>query len=331
MNAHGDATPVSLLIDTAIVPARERVEFWSDASCNVYHPLQIRTGAKERFWARMWGSDLASIGVFRIAAAANTMSRTPRAIAAGDPECVHLSVQVRGHMHAAQGNRATLIGPGDLMSYETSQPAVLRADHAFETLVFSIPKAMLGERSAKICRLTAVRISGRAGLPRLAVPFLTGVADGLGDGSILRHDANVAERILDLAIGLYTDCSDSPEPRRLRSRTELLLHAKAFIEANLGNRTLNPDQIARASFISTRYLHKLFEAEGLSVCEWIRQSRLDRCRNDLLDPGLAEHTILEIASRWGLPSAPHFSRLFHTAYGCSPREYRRSALHTSGT
>ena len=117
MTVHADATlPVSLLIDTAVVPARERVEFWSDASCNVYHPLQIRTQAKEGFWARMWGSELASIGVFRIAAAANTMSRTPRAIAAGDPECLHLSVQIQGHMHAAQQNRATVVGPGDVQS-----------------------------------------------------------------------------------------------------------------------------------------------------------------------------------------------------------------------
>jgi len=31
-------------------------------------------------------------------------------------------------------------------------------------------------------------------------------------------------------------------------------------------------------------LHKLFEAEGTSVCQWIRTSRLERCRRDLLDP-----------------------------------------------
>jgi AraC-like DNA-binding protein len=39
----------------------------------------------------------------------------------------------------------------------------------------------------------------------------------------------------------------------------------------------------------------------------------------------AHETILSIASRWGLPSAPHFSRLFRVAYGCTPREYRHGA------
>jgi AraC-like DNA-binding protein len=60
------------------------------------------------------------------------------------------------------------------------------------------------------------------------------------------------------------------------------------------------------------------------VCDWIRSERLDRCRTDLQDPSYADLSISAIASRWGLPSAPHFSRLFRVAYGCSPREFRRA-------
>jgi AraC-like DNA-binding protein len=306
------------------------VEFWSHASCNAYHPLQIHTEASDRFWARMWRSDLASIGVFRIAAAKNIMSRTSSAIVAGDPDRLHLQVQVKGRIQAAQQHRASVAAPGDIMSYETSHPVTLRSDHAFEVLVFSIPKAMLGDQSKKICHQTAVKIAGGSGLPRLAVPFFQGVAEGLNDGSILRGDTNVADRVVDLVLGLYADPAASVEPQRLRSQTELLLRAKAYIETHLGDRDLVPEDIARACFISIRYLHKLFEADGLSVCEWIRMSRLERSRRDLLDPAFSEFTILEIASRWGLPSAPHFSRLFHAAYGCSPREYRRGASAASG-
>src|SRR5207248_4137680 len=83
-------------------------------------------------------------------------------------------------------------------------------------------------------------------------------------------------------------------------------------------------------FISTRYLHRVFETAGLSVCDFIRSARLDRCRRDLIDPAFAEEPISVIASRWGLPSAPHFSRLFRKAYGCSPRQFRQRAARANG-
>ena len=123
---------------------------------------------------------------------------------------------------------------------------------------------------------------------------------------------------------LYLDV-DATQSTRPHSQAELLLHAQAYIDANLGNPNLNPEQVARACFISTRYLHRVFAGQDLSVCDWIRSERLDRCRNDLADPAYADLSISAIASRWGLPSAPHFSRLFRDAYGCSPREFRRAA------
>jgi AraC-like DNA-binding protein len=316
---------MTLLVDTAVVPARERVEFWSHASQDVYHPLLIRTDARERFSARMWGDQVASIGLFRIAAAPNTMSRTRKTIAAGDPECLHLTIVLRGQIHTSQQNRSELAYAGDLTSYNTSQPVVVRADEDFECLVLSVPRSMLGEHAARISGLTAVRIPGNAGLARLAVQFFCGVAGGIADGHVARDDSNVADRVIDLVRGLYAERTSFTEGGRPRSRTELLLHARAFIEANLGDPTLRPDAVARACFISTRYLHLLFHDDGLSVCDWIRTARLDRCRRDLLDPAFADKTIFAIAGRWGLPSAPQFSRMFRATYGCSPREFRRGA------
>jgi AraC-like DNA-binding protein len=319
-----------LLIDTAVVPAPERVDYWSEASWDAYHPLAIDTGAGERFSARMWGYELGPLGFFRIAAAANTMRRTAKAIAAGDPDCVHFSVMLQGRLSVSQQGRAAVIRRGDIISYETSRPVVAQADRPFETLVVRVPRALLGDHTARICRLTAVRIPGTDGLPRVAVPFLRGLAAGLEDGTIVPSDPlNLAGCVIDLALGVYAGRSSRPEPSGLRSRAEILLNVKALIEANLGDPSLDPEHIARASFISTRYLHKLFEAEGVSVCQWIREQRLERCRHDLLDPGLHEHTILAIASRWGLPGAQHFSRLFRAAYGCSPSDFRREASAAS--
>jgi AraC-like DNA-binding protein len=321
---------MALLIDTAVVPAPERVEFWSESSCHAYHPVQIRTGADGQFWARMWAHELGPLSVYRIVAAANTMIRTSRSIAAGDPECLHLEVILRGQMNAAQEGRTGVARAGDIISYETSHPALFRADRPFESVVVRVPRHLLGPQATQITGLTAVQISGSQGLPRAAASFLGRLAAKLDAGAVADDDVpNAVACILDLTHGLYASPGCAHAPTRLRTRAEILLAVESYIEANLGDPNLDPEGIARASFISTRYLHKLFESEGTSVCQWIRAARLERCRRDLGDPALAHQTILAIASRWGLPGAQHFSRVFRSAYGCSPNEFRREAQRAS--
>ncbi len=317
---------MGLLIDTAMVPARERLDFWWESSCEAYHPLQIQSASKERFFAQMWAYELGPLGFFRIAAAPNTMLRTSRAIAAWDPECLHVSVIERGQLDASQEGRSAVARAGDVISYETSHPVIFRAERPFEVLVARVPRHMLGREAEQICRLTAVRIPGSEGITRAAVGFLRGLFSGLEDGTITSEDAPAAvDCVLDLVRGLHAPPSYAREPTTMRSRAEILLNIKSYIEANLGKPDLAPEEIARGSFISTRYLHKLFESEGVSVCQWIRAARLDRCRRDLVDPSLESQTILEIASRWGLTGPQHFSRLFRATYGCSPSDYRRGA------
>ena len=317
---------MTLLIDTTAVPARERMEFWSESSRDAYHPVEIRSPDRDQFWARMWGYELGPLSLFRIRAAANTMIRTSRAIASGDPECLHLEVILSGQMNAAQEGRTGIARSGDLISYETSHPAVFRADQPFESLVVRVPKSLLGREAEEISSHTAVALSGHKPATKAAAAYFRRLAAGLETNSVGPDELPATvDRAVDLIRSLYSGSARADGPEHLRSRAEILLSIESFIDANLGDPDLDPDDIARASFISTRYLHKLFELEGTSVCRWIRRSRLEACRRDLLDPELGHRTILAIASQWGLPGPQHFSRAFRSAYGLSPREFRRQA------
>jgi AraC-like DNA-binding protein len=72
-----------------------------------------------------------------------------------------------------------------------------------------------------------------------------------------------------------------------------------------------------------RYLQDLFLQEDTTVCDWIWQRRLERCRRDLADPLLAGKSVGRIAWDCGFSDFSHFSRRFKAAYAITPSGFRR--------
>ncbi len=291
----------------------------------MFHPLRLRRYDRSLFWGRVWGYELGPIRMLRIEAGASTAVRTPATIAAFDPELFEFAIQLRGQCHVAQGQRDAVLSPGDLSAHETSHPYTVSAAAPFELLLVMAPRHLVSPHAERISKQTAMRMPGGEGLVGLVVPFVCRLVEGLDRGSIGTGETDLAQSVLDLMRSLYLRGAFPAPGTPPRSRAALLARIKTFIEANLGDPELDPERIARASFVSVRYLHKLFEHEGTTVCEWIRERRLERCCRDLGNPLLRDEPILAIASRWGFTSSAHFSRLFRSRYGVSPRQFRRFA------
>lgn len=315
---------MALLIDTQDVPAPDRAALWAACACNTYHPLHFRFSGNGECRGRLWRDVLLSLGLLRIMASPSIMTRTRRDIALGDPDCVCLLVLLSGTLRCAQRDRSSLLRPRDITSYDSSEPALFHAPEPFDALVLKLPKSRLGQEADTIAPRTALRIPGHAGWPRLAVGVFCELADGLADGSIGADDPVLAKLAVDLVRRLYSDLKITPD-RGTRSSAELLLCAQVYIEANLRDPHLDPQQVARACCASVAFLHRAFADAQLTVRNWIRTERLDACRRDLAAPGLADEPISAIAARWGMPDRGHFSRLFRSSFGCSPQEFRRRA------
>jgi AraC-like DNA-binding protein len=136
----------------------------------------------------------------------------------------------------------------------------------------------------------------------------------LEHNEVEEHNANVAESVLDLIRALWT--RQSTLSTSSPTRHELLQRITAFITVNLAPPDLTQATIARAHSISLRSLYPLFEREAVSVCQSIREQRLDRRRRDLLDPTCRHEQINAIARPWSFTSPELFSRQFGEAYGC---------------
>ena len=86
--------------------------------------------------------------------------------------------------------------------------------------------------------------------------------------------------------------------------------------------------IARNQGVTPRYLQRLFEAEGASFSEFLRDRRLDLAFAQLGDPGRFADSISSIAFDSGFSDLSHFNRSFRKRFGQAPSDVRAAAMLT---
>ena len=265
------------------------------------------------------------ISFFRIAAAANTMMRTPQAIAACDPG---VPAPVPRPARPARGRAGGQDGLAGMRGRDQLRDVA--------------PRDLPGGRAVRVARRAGAQAPARPGrgadqqaaprsgsraakaLPRAAVAFFRGLVGGLDDGTVTADDApNAVECILDLVRGMYA------VPARTQ-RTE----ARAIAR---GDPARHPDRSSRRTSATPTSIRSGSPARASSrraTSTSCSRARGRACASGSARPGWSaaaatcsirarSHlTILAIASRWGLPGPQHFSRLFRAAYGCSPSEWR---------
>jgi AraC-like DNA-binding protein len=107
-------------------------------------------------------------------------------------------------------------------------------------------------------------------------------------------------------------------------RNAHLHRCEHFIRARLDDARLTPQMVADGSGISLRYLHQIFEGEGITVSAYIRNQRLLMCDAMLRDPNCRK-SISEIAYQWGFGDQAQFSRNYRSRFGCTPSDVRAAS------
>jgi AraC-like DNA-binding protein len=307
-----------VLLDTRTVPVEERFELWASESRRIFEPMVVSSPLTGDFHGRSRSDPLGPLVIHRLAADRSTVRRTRRMIADSDREWLQLALSVRGRCRVIQDGRSMELTPGALGTWQSSSPYEIDAVTPFGLVVAFIPRAMLGAHADRLYRATATPLGGSTGRAGLLRAMLVQIARSLKAGELDTRDADVAESLLRLLRGAPAAV---PADRAGLLREQVHAH----IETHLADPDLSSDAIARALYVSRSQLDRVFAGEELGVAAAIRRARLERCRQDLADPRLADHTIFDIATRWGFVSAPHFTRTFRRAYDCTPSEYRAAA------
>ncbi|WP_369184861.1 helix-turn-helix domain-containing protein [Streptomyces sp. Y1] len=244
-------------------------------------------------------------------------------------DCLHIALHVHGAASVRRGGASTVLAPGDLVISATPHPAGLLQDSECRMLRFRVPCFYLGVRQGDVRRAGGLLARGSEGIGSLASQFLRTLA-AQERAHRARPGNHLARGASDIVAVLVGELLDREDPEHPGGAAELLARIRVHIEENLADPDLSPGSIARAQHISVRYLHKLFQQDGMTVGQWVRRRRLDACRRELGRPSRRQTSVSAVAHRWGFVSHSHFSRAFRDAFGVSPREWQAYATRAEG-
>jgi AraC-like DNA-binding protein len=292
---------------------------WRDLVREHFVALDIDADPDARFAGAVRSTPLGHLKVASVDSVPQGCWRTPGLARDGDTY-LQVGMVTRGEAVLCQDGREAVLRPGDFAIYETDRPFFWGFRHDWQLYVYTWPRKTIGLGPADSRQLTARPLSGSSGLGAIVgrmLHDLVSVPPELSSAGGTRLADEVGELVITVATErLRPDPPGEPA-------TDLLRKIDAYIAAHLADPGLGPDAIARAHFVSTRQLHRLFAQRGTTVTQRIRTHRLERCRRELLDPRCAT-SITGISRRWGFTDLPTFSRAFRAAYGEAPSAYRRA-------
>ncbi len=301
------------------MPPMERAGQWARA-------LKEVCGGFNTFsndWSKFKGNvDLRNIGGFDVAGIsmnAHRVSRSRKQIAESDDDYRYLIMQMQGRALLSQGKNEAFLEPGDMALIDSGRPSEFTYDGSMQQISLHIPRETLESCLPNYHIEEAKTISGATGMGAVVKNYLISTyneAHFVGE----ENHGTIRESLLNL---LSATIRGYGAEDVVDLKVRQLFHIRKIIERNLTDPCLTPTKIANLCDISTRHLHRLFKADGVSVGEWLRKRRLSEARRQLANKHFSDHSIIRIAFHWGFNDAAHFSRSFRKEFGLSPRQYRQ--------
>jgi AraC-like DNA-binding protein len=318
------------VLTTNDIAERKRAQFWQDAVCDTFVELDCQVRPDRPFFGELVTTACEGLHFSRVRSEEQTVRRTRTRISRAREEVMLISLQVSGVGSIAQDGREARLEPGDFACYDSTRPYTLRFNSGFEQLVLHMPREAMVRRIGRTETWTARRVAAASPVGSLVLPFVRRTAAIVSDVA-----PATASRLSETCLALVTaalseQLADGTEGQSA-TRTALTFRAKAVIESNLHDHSLNTEKVAALLCISPRYLQDLFQAEQTTVSDWIWTRRLEKSRRDLADPLRARDSIAQIALACGFADFGHFSRRYKEAYGVPPREYRAALRAAPGS
>ncbi|MEM1264028.1 MAG: helix-turn-helix domain-containing protein [Pseudomonadota bacterium] len=311
---------VRLQWNSGDVRRRDRAEAWEQMLDESHLPWRLTNRPADGFDATIAMRQFDGYRLIRCACSATRGRRTLNEIARTEGRALSL-------LHLRHGKEALTIAEneitlqaGDLVLWDSERSMTFDVPGHLEKLTLMFPDAALTSIFPNAADYVGRVIPSRRGLSTLLTSYLNSIESEMWTMSA--EDLTAAMKpTMDLLATVLTMESRLPK----QSLKTMTLHRiQQYIVDHLSDPDLTPTRIAESNGITPRYLHLLFEDGGVSVSQWIRERRLERCKDEIARSLATGRSITEIAFDWGFNHPSHFSRAFKQRYRMAPRSYLHS-------
>lgn len=255
----------------------------------------------------------------RMAATPLTISGTYR-----NPQtALWLALLLEGTSTFLEAGERVPVARGDMLFGPCGRDTTLEMRADFRLLYVRVPTTLLHPGLVDPRRLACGVLPGNTSLTRVLGAMLRAVGDELEE-----FDAEAIHPIeVALSEFLVASLASTHAMHSLgdRKRSEHFLRICQSIDQQLGDASMSLNTITEQQRVSSRYVQKLFEDTGMSFTAYLRDRRLERCRQELTSPAHRLLSVSEICFRWGFNDAAHFSRSFRAKFDMTPRECRKAS------
>lgn len=312
-------------LTSADQPSSEQFSYWRDVICQVCTPLAAERAPSDAGltgWAR--AAEVGTSHCAEVCSETQSLTHGPDEIRRMASDDVFVSLQLRGHCVATQGDRTCRVGPGGFAMLDTTDAYRLQmfgdgATDEWQVLSFRVPRSRLVPLLADPGGFTAVAHDG-TGIAGLVATTMTSIwqhAEALDD--LAAQSAETA--LLTLLAAAAGDTASAGRQDAIDAALRAAVNR--HVVAGLRDADLSASSVAHRFGISVRKLHGLYQHGDRTFAQTVMASRVEACARDLLasDRG----TLTDTAARWGFSDLSHMNRVFRARFGCLPSEYRAAA------
>jgi AraC family transcriptional regulator, positive regulator of tynA and feaB len=298
-------------LSTCGLAPNEQIQLWTDALTELCGHFDVDSLGAPSLEGKVNYATVSRLKICQIELSQHRIAYPVSPLEAGEHPFVKILFQTHGVSYFEQNGRSIQLMPGDCLAYDVACPHTIISPSLTRHEVVIVPTELLQERGFHSTKLSACKLSARAGTGRIAHDFMHAAFDEAP--KLAPHTASgVADTLIDLLLLPLREAATAYD----RGPVALYERAQAFIHEHLRDPDLSIDQISAALGCTKRYLHMLFSDRGMTVSDYIWRARLQNCRQELETQG--GKTITDVAFSWGFSSSSHFSRVFRRFFGVVP-------------